>query len=555
MNSNIENQSFWSDTKSTATIIGMLSTVAGFISDVLNPLAPFATYIAAIALPLGLLLIITIIIIGQRWPVIKNVLPRLRLFALFTLFLGAVNCVFAILQPSDDEQKTGLLANKFEWAQSLQNSLGIIQQDISNIKKTTDRIEISTQKIEVQGGRIEEKVDGLVDSFAILTKAGGLISNPITATEWYYNSRIHQDKGDFGKARYSFNQYFELTEKPYYDPASIFKDFLITMEGRTGAAESLRLVLSSIENLPINIMLAELQEPENAIQILENLIKENKDYGPLNYALANQFTSVRQGVETLEMQQSERKHLKAFLTAHKDGKVLKHFIDQRILTKWLINTEERLAKTSKLENISTISPLELNVSRTNSNWTIGISIIDPSIKILFRYSPKTPLEDTGTLAIIDTDTGKRMPNYHFFLPLSADLSELEVYYIDANEKKHGPYKLSAELNSNYKATAYSAKELVIANRFNWITFTEHRENTLVYFTPLITGNCAIKEARYGTEKDMLNKTFKLGECNLSDPYRRPSDTPISITLPGSKVPLYVQVTYYDGSSSLIERFE
>ena len=126
--------------KKVGPLFGTIGAVAGFIADVLQPIAPFSSYLifASATTSVGILVIL----------VVKAALRTKILPAFFiSISLMVVSGSMYFLQ-KDETRQSGVLANAIPGIKGLQSAMGIMQKDISEIKESTKRIEESSARTE-----------------------------------------------------------------------------------------------------------------------------------------------------------------------------------------------------------------------------------------------------------------------------------------------------------------------------------------------------------------------------------------------------------------------
>ena len=117
--------------------------VFGFISDILTPLAPFSGYLFFIS---AFLIVITIIIMLVKTSLQEKIAPIFMV--LVTLFILS-GVLFTLQENTNtDSKEYGVLASQIPALKTLQSSLGVIQEDVALIKKSTKNIDKTTARTE-----------------------------------------------------------------------------------------------------------------------------------------------------------------------------------------------------------------------------------------------------------------------------------------------------------------------------------------------------------------------------------------------------------------------
>ena len=117
--------------------------VFGFISDILTPLAPFSGYLFFIS---AFLIVIIIIIMLVKTSLQEKIAPIFMV--LVTLFILS-GVLFTLQENTNtDSKEYGVLASQIPALKTLQSSLGVIQEDVALIKKSTKNIDKTTARTE-----------------------------------------------------------------------------------------------------------------------------------------------------------------------------------------------------------------------------------------------------------------------------------------------------------------------------------------------------------------------------------------------------------------------
>ena len=161
----------------------------------------------------------------------------------------------------EEDVDSGVIASKIPVIKSLQSSLGLIADDVTAIRKSTENIEKTTARTDETVKQIEKNTkenteatrkvtEAVQDStkqivssltemqkgFSALTQSGGVITNPTRPEQFYHNARVQEQGGDYGNARRSYNRYFGF-KLEFLDPHLRYQTFLKIQEGRAGAQE------------------------------------------------------------------------------------------------------------------------------------------------------------------------------------------------------------------------------------------------------------------------------------------------------------------------------
>ena len=420
---------FASQLKKSGAIAGGIGTAVGLISDLLNPIGPFISYLFFAAT------ISTVIIL--IFMVAKSSL-REKAAPVLVISIGVIITSGALygLQGTEEENP-GVFASNFPAFQTLQSSLGIIQEDISeikqstkNIEKTTARtakivkqVEQNTKETTAATKRVAEAVEdstkqivgSLVEiqkGFSALTQSGGVISNPSRPEQFYHNARIQELGGDYVNARRSYNRYFAF-KLEFLDPHLRYQTFLKIQEGRAGAREIYSAIHERDPRLVVEFAKILLFSAPKRTEMLKDFITRNPDFGPAYYELSREFSEARKGIQTLADKGSELKALQEFSTLNNQGNFIKYFVDKELAAKWVLDSEKRLKALSFVSEMRDKSPVSISARKSNQAWHLRAEISEPVREVFYRLPKQKLFSSMGKLPYKNTGTGLLMANQEF----------------------------------------------------------------------------------------------------------------------------------------------
>ena len=329
----------------------VFAVAASFVSDFLQPLGNITFYIFIFSG--AVVLILAIAYLAKK--LIRN--------QVFKYFISAVSVMilsgFLYLFQDESNSDAGILATNFPAIGSLQSSLGVIEENLNEIKESTLRTEKLTEDIvknteeslkqteelkdaiEETGVNIVEKLDEINDSFNQLSKLGGLIADPKSPVEFFHNSRIYEERGDYLNARRSYNQYFAF-KLDFIDPHLRYQTFLKIQEGRAGAREVYNSFFENDQREIIEYLKILLFNAPTRTELLKDFISRNPDFAPAYYELSKDYSPSRTGQETLSNRRLESEALETFIRLDNEGKFVRYFLDKALAAEWIRYAEERI---------------------------------------------------------------------------------------------------------------------------------------------------------------------------------------------------------------------
>ncbi|MDP5071951.1 MAG: hypothetical protein NWQ45_13720 [Congregibacter sp.] len=531
---------FQSLRNTTLAITGSACTIGGLVADVLQPVAPFASYLFAIAA----FAFIILFVIYRRGN------DELLGAVAFAGVAAGVFGLIVIFQSGDEAEESGFVAATFPGIAQLQASLGIIDAKLDNIAKDTQSLRESADRLEDNSTRVLRTLEEMRASFA----SGGLIDKPRSPEDHYHNARLQELGGDYSAARRSYIRYFS-SDLPLLDPHLRFLAFLKVQEGTAGARESYAtLMAGKDEGIPAYVRLLLLDVPQR-VPALEAYAAGHPDFAPVFYHLSEDVSLRRLGFQTLANKRSERDYLRDFQAADAAGGLLKHIIDQSLVEEW---REDAVARLAALEGGATgmlDKPVALSFGVNNAGYTGTVTIAEPALEILWNATRGTGATDprsTGDSGTTNPQTGKPMPQMFFNLPANQPNTNIEIRYRDANGILQGPFTF------DFQATQQSTdanQRILESTTTSWVSFRDYDRKRLLYFTHLMSYRGSIKKIEYGLNSDTPTKSFRFPVWRKAGMAPIDANTPMYIDVPRSTRYVTVQLTYKDDSKSLIQRFD
>jgi hypothetical protein len=530
--------------------IGQWSTtfafVSGIVSDVLNPLGPFAGYVAIIYFVGAILVIIAMML---RKLAIERGVPALAFLVISCIVAGGIYTL-----QRTQKAENGILAGLVPMVATLQQNLGIISQKIDVMdRKVTENLAVtkdvqrSADVIKAQNTQIALAVGQLAAGFKQLANLGGIVAQPERPDQFYHNARIHELSGDVLNAKRSYVG-FATFNVDAVDPYARFATLLKVSEGRAGAREVLSVLRKTNKTPSLELAYVQLAEDANRLAKLSEFIAMHPDFGPAYYALADEFSEDRLGIRALSDKMSEADALGKFLAFEKDGKLIPYFVDQGILAEWTDRARSRLAALGQL---NAVAQPKLNAMRSSLGWQMEVVLAEPASAIFWRQSQDEGFTDTGKLPQTDAATGQPKANPFFTLPADAKSANVVVKYVDVRGRDVGPFEIKFEPGA---ALISSQKSMIEQTSTGWIAFHGSGPKRKAFFTALASFSCAIQEVRYGYDEAPPATPFAMPACDPVRPTGIPQGYMTFVEMGDAVKSISVEVTYVDGTTSGVKRF-
>ncbi|TJV13679.1 MAG: methyl-accepting chemotaxis protein [Mesorhizobium sp.] len=577
---------------------GSIAFIGGAVSDILNPLAPFAAYIALVASIAAVIIAIAIVL---RLVLAAKALPAL-VFA--TSAAAVAGGVYAVQKETSSQN--GIIARLVPAVAKLQQSIGIVsekvakieqtvtqtQKTVEEVKKSTDTVvqkadqiasaqqqqtqqgaetqktveavkqttdtlaagqqqqQAQAEKLQATTEQIAVSIDTIAKGFAQLAAQGGAIAEPKRPDEFYHNARVYELSGDMLNARRAYLA-FAGFDVDAIDPYTRFATLLRVQDGKAGAREVFGQLAEKAKAPSIKLVHLLQFDDAQRVDKLNAFIAANPGYAPAYYLLAQEFSEDRLGSQTLADKRGEAQALTKFVAYEKDGGLLKYFVDQTQLADWLDRSRSRLTALGDVLDPARFAP-SLTPMRSNQGWSMTISLPEPATAISWRLGDSGAFTDTGVLALNDQRTGKPMPNPSFELPDSTAATTIAIKYLDIRGRETGPFDIRFDPDA---ALQQGDKQILDQFWTSWIAFDAGGNHGLVYFTQMLSYRCAIKEVRYSLNGAALDKQIKMPPCDKKDPYAIPYDYQPYFKVADSVKSMSVQVTYTDSTKSPVREYK
>lgn len=439
-----------------------------------------------------------------------------------------------------------LVGGSYFFLVGTQENTEAILVDTATIKQTTTETNQAITEVQQSSRRIEGSLDSMKEGFETLSQSGGVIQNPERPEQFYHNARVYEDRGDYLNARKSYNEFFKF-QLEVLDPYLRYSTFLKVQEGRQGSIEIFNSLMDKFPTKSGELAKILLEADGTRLNLLEAFAANNEDYAPVTYYLAQQFSKVTLGEQTLSDERSERRYLESFLKEENMALLPRFFVDKSFVSKLQNEAEERLTSQS-ITTEEALIPISLSGTLSNSGWMLNVMIAEPASALLFATEEVGPFIDNGTINYKDPRTGRPMFNPTITLPLEANAQSIYIKYIDSNDVKQGPYELRFDPE---KELLKSAKQTLQLTKQSWIAFRDH-QGPILYFSHLASHSCALDKVLYSFETTELDKVYS-APCDRADPYSsKGADTFMRL----ESMPRYVAVklVYKDGESSETVKF-
>lgn len=425
-------------------IVGAIGGVGGFISDVLAPLANFALYLL-IASIVGALATVGYYYYTHRDNIVtkrEELLTKVMFFAssaVIWLLFTAIH----IFGPAN-----GVVAATIPGVDKLQESLGLIQQDVKDIKSDTTQILLELQDIK---GDLQA------------AQNGSITAKPDSAEEWYTNAILHAAAGDDEKAVEAYQEFFAYGY-PYIDAYQSFN----TIAKNELSKNELKKFYDDLShkqpnNVVARLMVGALIKDTNERRADYDKVRASfGDSSVLLYWMMNEYSVIGTYVYANELSADEKQQwstgdqadLKDIVHAYEqlpiNDSLEPYFVNSFSYdgAKTLINSfENQFADDTTNAMLDNPLVLVINPTGETNESTITFIIYDSYKDIRYRI-PGVIDEFKSTIpAEAPTTSGpwgsaEPSPETSVDVAVASGKHDIEVYWVNANGKQSDIYKFS-----------------------------------------------------------------------------------------------------------------
>lgn len=312
------------------SILVPVSLVLGLISDLMQPLAPFSSYLFLVSALAALLLVITIF-------AKETVNISLIWGCILAVATAVISGGITLLQTNSPGTR-GVIVESIPALKQLQVSAGLMRDDLVEIKESGQRTMEGVEQIAESNSEIVLTLTDIRAGIRSLSQSGGIIVEATNLAQHYHNARIYSQRGEVDLALESYKKVFE-SKLQFVDPLLDVVTLTIQLYGIDGARSYLDKNLKPILNSDLYWLarqkLAEKPIPELVNRLILNVPEVvsggSKDgvitYPPLLAMLSTWGKSPNTQSHTWSEKQATYYAYKVVSKSFRSGEFLSFYID------------------------------------------------------------------------------------------------------------------------------------------------------------------------------------------------------------------------------------
>lgn len=455
------------------------------------------------------------------------------------------------VEEAKDEVAKGAETMK-EAAESSKEAADATKEAAESSKEAAEATKDAAKKLEDTGEKIVQTLEELRSGFAALTQSGGIIANPRRPQEHYHNARMYEQRSDYAKAMQSYKAFFGFDELVFIDPHLRFQSFLKLQRGVAGAREVYYDLKKGTTNVAMELAWILLLEGEARVTAMDAYLEQHPGYAPAFYERSRDFSVARLGSQSMADKRQEKALLERFLELKEDEEFLRFYLDQTVAAAQVRDAEERLAALANISDEVLRNPVKLLYSKSGKHWSFTVQIAEMPREIFYRIGTSGEFTSTGTMPGSVNYTGHPTPKMYITDPALKTATTVQIKYRDQNGTVHGPF--DSAFDPDTELVAY-IRNFIMNTKATWITFLPlSGGKTGMYFSHLLPGRLAMKEIRYGVDKEVPDTLLPFSKPDPDNAFAvKPNDT-IYIALDRKPAFATLQVTWQDGTKTEILRY-
>jgi len=485
-------------------------------------------------------------------------------YSLIMLSATAVLAVVTGIQQFSGSTENGVASEVIPGVSGLQQSLGLIQEGIEDIKQDTADIKKSQQKMKENTDKIAshtqetaegiDKINEKIDSLG----SNGIKTNPKTPEDFYHNAKRYELSGDYANARRAYKKYIDF-KTGKLEPHLRLVEFLRANDGRSGALEEYKLITRGNESVVVAYTKILLSPVARRKQLLTDFQDQNPEFAPVYYDLSRECSFETLGQQSFSNKREEHKWLSKFKELDEQGSVSKYFVDKERLVMWQKDVESRLKLLARISNMLE-NPVSISWSSHSTGINGNITLLEVAEEIEVRSKGEAEFKSLGFHPYKNPQTGGNIAKMSIDLAHhEAYAREFEVRYKDINGKWSDVYIVKLE---DFHVKGSGADEtgkvtidpqtlsIATTTKNSWCSFRYHEEKMLLYFTGVLAYAGILKEIRYSLDSEELNEKWEFEAFEGKWPAPIPEELDKLLReVPENTKFVQVQLTFKDGKKS------
>ncbi len=413
----------------------------------------------------------------------------------------------------------------------------------STVASSGGETEDETEKVAV-GATDGSKATHVSHTVGLPSDAAPTVSNAETSAEVFRNGLAAQKRGDDETAQRLFAEVIRLNPT-VVDPFYRLRKVLQKREDVQRAGETFQAILENVDSVAGRFARTLSLNHVERRDSLRRLLDDRPLFAPAVYELARCYSEEPESDPQawLDATIVEQTLLERFLGLKNGGHVDPHFLDRTEAVAMVDDAQLRLAVLNA--RIQASAPVRFTLNYNNPSWSVVLHFADPVVEVFLRESADQEFQSLGMSSVVSPISGRPHPNAWAMLK-STGPTQIGVQFLDTEGNLRGPFEYA--FDPAVDKVKWARNLLRTMPSGDWAAFGKNQTARRLYFSSLYSLSFAIREVRYGFDRDVPNQVHRL------DRREQGRVVPYAV-VPTNATFATIQVVWTDGTASTVVRID
>jgi hypothetical protein len=330
---------------------------------------------------------------------------------------------------------------------------------------------------------------------------------------------------------------------PYLDPHLALSNLMKLQDGAAAAREAYALFG---EGPSARLARALLLEPAARISALEQLAKDQPEYGPVFYYLSRDYSTPESGQQTLDNLKHEREALEQWNALSDRGFFSKYFLDKRQAIALSAEAGARKRKFDGMSEAYLNARAKMTILPREQGWEGVITVPYDAAEVFVRLPGQKEFKSLGFGTAISGSTGKAAPNTSVKM-IGLPKGMVGIKYKDNQGKEFGPFEVEFDPAKEFVTLA---KKMMPAEPGELAPVAMWKGKKSVTLVQVLMFRAALQNAFIGPDAGHVTKKLKLGAMPKGYQVQDiQADNPlVSQDIPAGWNNVFLRLEYADGTA-------
>jgi hypothetical protein len=289
-----------------------------------------------------------------------------------------------------------------------------------------------------------------------------------------------------------------------------------------------------------------LLESAARLSALEQLAKDQPEYGPVFYYLSRDYSTPESGQQTLDNLKHEREALEKWSSLNDRGFFAKFFLDKRQAVALSAEAGARKRKFDGMSEAYLNARAKMTILPREDGWEGVITVPYDAAEIFVRLPGRRDFKSLGFSEALSGTTGKPTPNTSLTLK-GLPKGQIAIKYKDNQGKEFGPFEVEFDPAKEFVTLA---KKMMPTDPGELAPVTMWKGKKSVTLVQVLMFRAALQNAFIGPDAGHVTKKLKLGAMPKGFQVQDiQADNPlVSQDIPAGWNNVFLRLEYADGTA-------